>query len=486
MKNKKINWRVYERDHLYPQSISAYLDLINLAPSKKHPYIANYYEVMSYCKDYFWWARDADLLEKAAQHWINNWIRNRRSLRKLINLHKKSYHKITNILPKLKKIDPSTINNIQLYNLYRRVKNIFLKNIIFSEYTTDLFDDFFGKIFTEYLQKLSDNKINKIDFDILIRPARHPQILLYKKRVLELSFYKNISQNILKDTAEKFNWIMMGWDGSSQLTENHLFQEIKKAKTKKSIVRRKEISEIKNFLNLIKRKRLELTKKYKLSFKKLEPYFYLLDTFILFHDWRKEAQMRCNQIIFPVLQEMNRRFGVTYQDLLRYFPEEIQTLCLFGRQISSHMIKKRREGITFVIRKGKIRQFFGRKAKEILEKLVLKVIKAKQTLEVFGITANKGKVRGRARVVKSAKEVCRLIKKGEILITSMTTIDYLPAIHHAAAIVTDDGGITCHAAIVSRELNKPCVVGTKISTQVFKTGDLVEVDANKGIVRKIK
>lgn len=56
----------------------------------------------------------------------------------------------------------------------------------------------------------------------------------------------------------------------------------------------------------------------------------------------------------------------------------------------------------------------------------------------------------------------------------------------ASAIVTDDGGITCHAAIVARELKTPCVVGTKIATHVLKDGDMVEVDADKGSVRIVK
>ena len=56
----------------------------------------------------------------------------------------------------------------------------------------------------------------------------------------------------------------------------------------------------------------------------------------------------------------------------------------------------------------------------------------------------------------------------------------------AIAIVTDTGGITSHAAIVSRELGKPCIAGTKIATKVFKDGDLIEVDANKGIVKKVE
>jgi pyruvate,water dikinase len=77
------------------------------------------------------------------------------------------------------------------------------------------------------------------------------------------------------------------------------------------------------------------------------------------------------------------------------------------------------------------------------------------------------------------------VKKGEILIASMTRPEFLPAMQKAAAFVTDEGGITSHAAIVSREMKKPCIIGTKIATKVFKDGDMVEVDANKGIVRKL-
>jgi pyruvate,water dikinase len=67
----------------------------------------------------------------------------------------------------------------------------------------------------------------------------------------------------------------------------------------------------------------------------------------------------------------------------------------------------------------------------------------------------------------------------------MTRPDYVPAMKKAAAIVTNEGGITCHAAIVSRELGIPCIIGTKIATEVFKDGDVVEVNANHGWVRRI-
>lgn len=68
----------------------------------------------------------------------------------------------------------------------------------------------------------------------------------------------------------------------------------------------------------------------------------------------------------------------------------------------------------------------------------------------------------------------------------MTTPDYFPAMKKASGIVTDEGGITCHAAIVARELKIPCIIATNIATQVIKDGDLLELDTKQGIVRKIK
>jgi pyruvate,water dikinase len=68
----------------------------------------------------------------------------------------------------------------------------------------------------------------------------------------------------------------------------------------------------------------------------------------------------------------------------------------------------------------------------------------------------------------------------------MTDPRYVPLMKKAGAIVTDAGGVLCHAAIVSRELKIPCVVGTKFATQVCKDGDVVEVDAERGIVTVVK
>ena len=67
----------------------------------------------------------------------------------------------------------------------------------------------------------------------------------------------------------------------------------------------------------------------------------------------------------------------------------------------------------------------------------------------------------------------------------MTTPEFVPLMQKAAAIITDQGGILSHAAIVSRELGKPCITGTENATSLLKDGDMVEVDADEGVVRKV-
>ena len=104
--------------------------------------------------------------------------------------------------------------------------------------------------------------------------------------------------------------------------------------------------------------------------------------------------------------------------------------------------------------------------------------------EVRGLTAYRGSVTGRARVVMNTADQ-DAVSSGDILIVPMTTPDYLPSMQKAAAFVTDEGGVICHAAIIARELKKPCVIGTKKATSVFRDGDWIEVDGFTGVVRLV-
>lgn len=104
--------------------------------------------------------------------------------------------------------------------------------------------------------------------------------------------------------------------------------------------------------------------------------------------------------------------------------------------------------------------------------------------ELKGIPAARGIAEGTARIIIGAADFAKL-QPGDILLAEMTRPDFLPIMKKAAAIVTDEGGLTCHAAIVARELGIPCVVGTRNGTRVFQDDLRLKVDANRGIITKI-
>ena len=99
--------------------------------------------------------------------------------------------------------------------------------------------------------------------------------------------------------------------------------------------------------------------------------------------------------------------------------------------------------------------------------------------ELSGNPANPGIVKGVVKIIMNSAKIDRVMK-GDILVSPSTSVDFVPAMRKAAAIVTETGGITSHAAIVSRELNVPCVVGVRNATKLLKDLDLVMVDANIG------
>lgn len=110
---------------------------------------------------------------------------------------------------------------------------------------------------------------------------------------------------------------------------------------------------------------------------------------------------------------------------------------------------------------------------------------------MYGQIGNRGYYKGKVKIIPfditaDLRPEIKKMKKGDVLVTGSTGPEMILACHKAGAIITEEGGITSHAAIVSRELGIPAVIGTKVATEVLKDGDLVEVDADKGIVKVLK
>ncbi|MDB5189817.1 MAG: Pyruvate, water dikinase [Parcubacteria group bacterium] len=186
----------------------------------------------------------------------------------------------------------------------------------------------------------------------------------------------------------------------------------------------------------------------------------------------------------PYLMALGEKFGLSYPEfLLQIDVEIIETL---KGNISADILKanvKRREAMDIILFAGKGEEVFFTEEPEDIEKLKkLMLPQADLTSkEIKGQIGNKGTYTGPAKIIMNTHDFAKM-QTGDVLVSTMTTPDFVVLMHKAGAIVTDIGGMLCHAAIVSREINKPCVIGTKFATQILKDGDLIEVDADKGVV----
>lgn len=211
----------------------------------------------------------------------------------------------------------------------------------------------------------------------------------------------------------------------------------------------------------------------------------LLRQYVFLRTYRVEMLCRAYHLVRPVFTEIAKRADLQLSDLAVLNLNEILNF-LEGEKLPPEKELSRRKGrYAYLMRNGKLGFYVGKQVDKMLEEELsggragLGEIK-----ELVGSVACRGYAKGRVRL--ATKDNISSFQKGEILVTTMTSPDFTLAMQKAVAVVTDEGGVLCHAAIVSREFGIPCVIGTERATKVLKDGDLVEVDADKGIVRKLE
>jgi phosphoenolpyruvate synthase/pyruvate phosphate dikinase len=194
---------------------------------------------------------------------------------------------------------------------------------------------------------------------------------------------------------------------------------------------------------------------------------------------RTEKSVEAAYYLKGMFKEIGKRSG--FNDVLLCYYWEVGSL-IENKPLSKESVSQRKDGYGLIIMKDRIYDL-DKNSRSIIKTEIESKIELGKLIK--GNVACRGLVKGKVRVLQNTKEL-GTFKEGEILVTSMTTPEYVPIMKMAAAIVTDEGGISCHAAIVSRELKIPCVIGTKNATKILKTGDMIEVDANTGVVKILK
>jgi phosphohistidine swiveling domain-containing protein len=207
--------------------------------------------------------------------------------------------------------------------------------------------------------------------------------------------------------------------------------------------------------------------------------------FVWLRTYRTEAMYSSRSFVRPILQEAADKLKINLDDILYLSIEEIVEK-LEGNSIDLLVIDERKKGYYLASYNGQTAWFVGddRKLIDDLNVFTRHLNFDKNIKQIKGNPAHKGKVTGPAKIVLEMEDISK-VNKGDILVAVMTFPNFIPAMEKAAAFVTDEGGILCHAAIVSREMNKPCVIATKHATKILQDGDMIEVDGDNGIIKKI-
>lgn len=203
-----------------------------------------------------------------------------------------------------------------------------------------------------------------------------------------------------------------------------------------------------------------------------------------------EGRAMLNAYIFEtgvfhnLLQGISRKFLKHEDDGEFLFISELLGL-YDGIEVPEEIIHERRHVYGCTSINGEVTIFSKNEALRVWDELH----SDKASDIITGTTANQGKASGRVVIApmlvspKAISEVAAKMNKGDILVAESTTPELMSLCNKAAAIVTDQGGMLSHAAIVSRELNVPCIIGAGTATEVLRDGDIVEVDATAGVVR---
>ncbi|MBI2548314.1 hypothetical protein HYW21_03105 [Candidatus Woesearchaeota archaeon] len=184
---------------------------------------------------------------------------------------------------------------------------------------------------------------------------------------------------------------------------------------------------------------------------------------------------KTHELIEPVFEEIGKRFDVSTDEVKFLKPIEIIHL-LDGDELDVKSLISNRQNCYFLLQEGK---FFLKENESY-------VINEEASNELTGRGTFPASYTGKVKVVRTIEDIEKM-NDGDIIVSRMTTPDLIvEGVKRAGAIVTDEGGVTCHAAVLSRELKIPVLLGTGNATKLLNDGDLIEVDTDKGTVTKLK
>lgn len=412
---------------------------------------------------------------------------------------------------KIRKMDLSKLPNSQLLKLQQKLYRAQYLSHCWSQPTT-WFVDSDGEDYSRYLFNLIQSKIKpqmKLDtatvFSVLTTPARKTMAqqeeeeslklvqLIRRNKKLKQWFTSNptrklvaefatipmSTRNKLYDHYYKWRWVPYTYIGPAYDLDYYL--EVWRGLLREGIDPQAELR-----TKAVKAKKVQAERKKLIRILALTPYqkhlFDIAADIVWLKGFRKDCYFHGFFVLDIVLGELARRSGLTLMQAKYLLKEELPLLFKGRSKQLAKTASERWKYSIYYFDDGKQTVMTGSKAKAFFKRQTIEKIKIEKTGELRGMCACPGVAQGTVRVINAPEDMPKM-KTGDIMIAHATYPSLVPAMKKAAAIITEEGGITCHAAIVSRELQTPCIVGVRGLLQALKDGDKVIVDATKGVIK---
>ncbi|MFH0714485.1 MAG: PEP-utilizing enzyme [Candidatus Diapherotrites archaeon] len=285
----------------------------------------------------------------------------------------------------------------------------------------------------------------------------------------------------IDEHVHQFGWIPhwyfgTGWDKKYFLS---LFQSLFRQEENFE----KKLAELDRKKKEIDQKRKQLLQEGRFSAQEMH-WINLFKEFIDLKVYRKDILYIGCFYSRPLTQEIAKRLALSEKQVRYMMPEEIENVLVKGKPIDENILNERDKFSVLYSKDAQNHSLIGKEAKAFVEKNIAEKEIDTTVSELRGVCACPGFVKGKVKLVLHPNDMYKM-QKGDVLVSVATNPDVVPAMKLAGAIVTDIGGITSHAAIVSREMQIPCVIGTETATKVLKDDEWVEVNASEGIIKRI-
>ncbi len=322
------------------------------------------------------------------------------------------------------------------------------------------------------------------EFDLVSLPTQLTRASQMDIELDELAIKVKSGRSKIKSAAQlltnKYGWLPFGYDGPDYWDGDYFLKQItERIKNCQKISR--ALAEQKKNKDIISRKRRMIMRKLSSENKRLVEIAHHL---AIWTDDRKYYHFRLHYHYARLMQEIAQRFSLDYWHLKLLFDYEMPLLIKDFSKAKKIISQRLAKTTIASFKSGQIKILSSSQTSKIV-----KYIAQQQTGKIIkGTVVSRGsqeKYRGSVRVVLQARDSHK-VKPGEILVATMTTPDYIIGMQKAIAFVTDEGGLTCHAAIVAREMKKPCIVASRFATKMLKDGDRVEIDIKQGTVKFVK